>query len=107
MLSNKKYGKLKCIRLIKFWRNEAPQNPLELLTYLQESSFGGFGFDFRDRVGLEEVDGRPERVSENVEKFEENTRSQSLLLSVDLWKTWIQTFWIKAKIQILIKSRLW
>jgi hypothetical protein len=55
-----------------------------LLTYLQESSFGSFGFDFRDRVGLEEVDGRPERVSENVEKFEENTRSQSLLLSVDL-----------------------
>jgi hypothetical protein len=54
------------------------------LTYLQESSFGSFGFDFRDRVGLEEVDGRPERVSENVEKFEENTRSQSLLLSVDL-----------------------
>jgi hypothetical protein len=81
---------------------------LELLTYLQESSFGGFGFDFRDRVGLEEVDGRPERVSENVEKFEENARSQSLLLSVDLWKTWIKIFWIRAKNQkYKLKAFLW
>ena len=55
-----------------------------MTTYLEESSFGVFCCDFGDRVWLEQIDGRPKRRPENVEKLKENVGRQSLLFRVDL-----------------------